>query len=144
MLDLGVGSMSNATSNLFKSHEKEIHEKLFTNGHKSGAFTNGDAVEVNEAIVTVPPNLADAMVAGWIALAHRYQRDAFHSFTLMFETSGEKQIHTISASDLEILNIQSLADLLKSARRVRPKVAIFEANPASVLILNDGTADEVR
>jgi hypothetical protein len=142
MLQLDSGGMTNGTSSLFHYHEKEL-----TNGDTSSVLVDWDALRANEVFVPIPPGLVDAVIAAWVVLVHRYQRDAFHSLTWGLEGVegfGETQSHTISASELDLLGIRTVTDLLNSVRRVRPENVRFETNTASVLILNDGTPEEVR
>jgi len=143
MLHLGGGGMTNGTSGLLKCSEGTYHEKDLTNGVKSSVFANGSA-RANEVFVATPPDLVDAVIAGWVILAHRYQRDAFHNFTIGLEGSGETRTHTVSASELDLLRIQTVTDLLNSVRSVKPADILSRANIEPAIILNDGTTDEVR
>jgi hypothetical protein len=129
----------NGTPGTFKCQEKEL-----TNGDKTSVVTISDVSRVNEVLISIPPHLVDAVIAGWVLLVHRYQRDAFHSFTWGFKRSEEEFSHTISASDLDLLNIRTVADLLQAVQKVKPDGTPNENPTGSVFILNDGTANEVK
>lgn len=101
-----------------------------------------DMLQVNEVFIPVPPGLVETIMAAWILLVQRYQRDAFQSFSWGAEGA---ELQTISAAQLELERVETVADLLVAVRRAMSKDVTCQHDDASpcVLVFNDGPKDEV-
>jgi len=107
---------------------------------KSREELERDMLHVNEVVVPVPPGLVEAVVAAWTLLMHRYQRDAFHSFS--WGVSGE-ELRRVEATQLSLEGLTTVADLLELVQRITHE-APASASGGRTLKFVDGSNDEVR
>ena len=107
--------------------------------------TNGHDVDTNKVQISFPPNqsldaVLDIVLAGWVVLAQRYQRDAFHSFTWGIKGAGSEQSQCMMAVELGLSNENAVSDLIAKVKDLRRKdVSLDQAT----LFVNDGTKEEV-
>jgi hypothetical protein len=141
MLQLGGGGVGSKTL--------AIAQEVMKNGHEHNTNANGEDVGRNEILVSTPSGksrkeIVEAIIAGWILLVHRYQRDAFHNFTWGLEGAGNAGIQSIPATELNLLNNKTISDVLEVARSTKSNEIPIEQRGTPVLVFNDGTKDEVR
>ncbi|KAF2689882.1 nonribosomal peptide synthetase 6 [Lentithecium fluviatile CBS 122367] len=82
----------------------------------------------------------DAVLASWILLVQRYQRDSFHRCTWGVEKAGEEGVQCIEAEQLQLSKLETGADLLAKIRGVGSKE--MGSSQESPLFFNDDTIDE--
>lgn len=143
VLQLGSGSSHSAKKQLERNGVK-VKPSV-----QESTNSSGDTFESNQITASIPAELereavVEAIVAGWVLLVHRYQRDAFHNFTWSLEGAGNSGVQTIPSSQLELQNIFTIADLLKVAQKLRVNGVQNEQGSAPVFIFNDGTQEEVN
>ncbi|KAF2749753.1 nonribosomal peptide synthetase 6 [Sporormia fimetaria CBS 119925] len=110
----------------------------------NGIYTNEAKKERprnNEVLIPVPPELLEAVLAGWVLMMQRYQRDTFHTFTWGLEESATNELQSVPAFDLKMSSITTIADLVDAVRRVRSKDILVQPTDTT-LTFNDGTKDE--
>jgi hypothetical protein len=107
--------------------------------------TNGHHVDTNKVQISFPKDqsldaILDIVLAGWVILAQRYQRDAFHSFTWGIKGAGSEKAQSIMAAELSLSNQNTVGDLVAKTKDLRLKdVSLDQAT----IFLNDGTKEEV-
>ncbi|KAF2793291.1 nonribosomal peptide synthetase-like protein [Melanomma pulvis-pyrius CBS 109.77] len=95
----------------------------------------------NQVSIHILDTLVDSVIAGWILLVQRYQRDSFHNFTWGLADSGDSVVQTVATTELKLESVVTVADLLAVVRGVRSREIKVEGTEP-VLVLNDGTKDE--
>jgi hypothetical protein len=107
--------------------------------------TNGHDVDTNKVQISFPQHqsldaVLDTVLAGWVILAQRYQRDAFHSFTWGIKNAGSEKLQCIMAGELSLSNHSTVGDVIAKVKDLRLKdVSLDQAT----VFLNDGTKEEV-
>lgn len=86
--------------------------------------------------------LFETLLAGWILLAQRYQRDSFHRFTWGITIPGEKEAHIVEAEELKLPGLERVEGLLAQVRN-STVITLPKDLQLSSLHFNDGTPDEV-
>ena len=116
-----------------------------TNGTASHSPRDNSTLSstVLENSISIPvPDPLDFIVAGWILLIQRYQRETFHQFTWGAKDAGDDNIQNISVGDLLLQNVTTVAELLEMVNKIRAKEISIERGNGEVF-LNDGSKDEV-
>jgi hypothetical protein len=107
--------------------------------------TNGQHGDTNKVQISFPKDqsldaILDIILAGWVVLAQRYQRDAFHSFTWGIKGAGSEKAQSIMSAELSLSNQTTVGDLVAKTKDLRLKdVSLDQAT----IFLNDGTKEEV-
>jgi hypothetical protein len=107
--------------------------------------TNGRHVDTNKVQISFPEGqsldaILDIVLAGWVILAQRYQRDAFHSFTWGIKGAGSEKAQSIMSTELGLANQNTVSGLVAKIKDLRLKdVSLDQAT----VFLNDGTKEEV-
>lgn len=83
----------------------------------------------------------DTLLASWILLVQRYQRDAFHRFTWGMAQSGQ-DVQCIESERLELSKLETADELLPVVRDAISKET-SGLKELSGIFFNDGSADEV-
>ncbi|KAF2874354.1 nonribosomal peptide synthetase 6 [Massariosphaeria phaeospora] len=110
--------------------------------HTNGLEENGNEVFVlfngDQALET----LLGSVVAGWILLVYRYQRDSFHQITWGLKETEEANTRSISAGDLDLSNFTTVGNLLDKIQDLRARDISLDQFKNTVLFFNDGTPEE--
>ncbi|KAF2130328.1 nonribosomal peptide synthetase 6 [Dothidotthia symphoricarpi CBS 119687] len=133
---------------------KERVEKVYSNGtldtQQNGTYSNGCAPtnrhvsDSNEVDIYVPKDLPqdsilDTVLAAWIVLIQRYQRDVFHQFTWGAKDAEKDKIQCISAGDLDSPSHETCDSLTTKLRNLRLRNI---SGDETTIFLNDGTSEE--
>lgn len=127
-----------------RARTTECRENGVHGTHRKNGHCSEERVQLNEIVVSRNPGLVDAVVAAWILLVHRYQRDAFHHFTWGVEGTGEAEMHHVQAQHLDLHNIRTVEELLQVGQRVKSQDSVSRETEFSTLTFLDGTEDGVR
>lgn len=84
--------------------------------------------------------LLDYLLASWILLVQRFQRDSFRKCSWGIRGAGDEQLQSISAGQLQLTDPATTTRLLQRLQNIRFK----EDLPSNLAVFfNDGTATEV-
>ncbi|KAF2635407.1 nonribosomal peptide synthetase 6 [Massarina eburnea CBS 473.64] len=119
-----------------------------TNGVGKVSFANGTGEVVNgngevkiDNVVEIPvlEPLLDTVLASWVLLVQRYQRDSFNCFTWGVKALASQ---CIAAPELDLSKLSTAADLLGKMRSLRTREISQSVAEAPVLYFNDGSNEE--
>ncbi|KAF2729233.1 nonribosomal peptide synthetase 6 [Polyplosphaeria fusca] len=108
--------------------------------------TNGISRNLNETYISTPgghkaEDTFVKIIAGWVLLLKRYQRDAFHQFSWKHQEATKWNFQSTSKFDLD--NAHRLEDIVDAVRRAQlGEVFDNELSPSASLFLNDGSTEE--
>ena len=87
--------------------------------------------------------IIEAIVASWLLLLYRYQRDTFQRFSWGVGDSEGVRLECVPIAQTDFAKVCTLADLIAAVRRTGAVEAIARNSNTHRLILNDGSSDEV-
>lgn len=110
--------------------------------------TSDETACADEVSTTFPKDrcresIFESVIAGWILLVFRYQRDSFHNFTWGFEGCEKPRIQCIPTVELDLQIIRTISDLLAVVRKSITRDIVVDYATIPTLIFNDGTKEEV-
>lgn len=129
-----------------------VDETRYTNGsstalHEHKTERPDSTEDVNEVVLSVPYGLdldavSDCILASWILLVLRYQREPFQLFNWRNGLTTE-DFQSIETGPLDLPEFCTGAELLDKMRGTRSTNVILVCDSSSTIILRDGTKDEV-
>jgi len=114
--------------------------------HQNGTHVDRDASSHDTIEISIEEQELDmvlhTLLASWILLVQRYQRDSFHRFTWGLGQSGQDFTQCIESELLDASKPERADELLAMVQSAISKEAP-RTTSSSVVYFNDGTTDEV-
>jgi hypothetical protein len=114
--------------------------------HQNGTQINSDTRNRDKVEIPIEEQeiamVFDTLLASWILLVQRYQRDSFQRFTWGLDQPGQDHNQCIETEQLDLSKLETAEDLLAMVRNVVSKESSGLMESSGVFF-NDGTPDEV-
>lgn len=115
---------------------------LTKSSQSSGAADIVDSFDISideQELVSV----LDTLLASWVLLVQRYQRDAFNCITWGVKDANDQGFQTIFSEELDLEESTAVADFRQKVANTKKSGVSGRVNESSELVFIDGSKDEV-